>query len=165
MKKYYNDIKNKINLKYILFAGLLVAVYFIVKNTIKNLPNLLTSTTDSKAQTNNLDSFAKQQSKVQKQTKTDSEWKIIADTIYQDLRYSSLSDNKAHAGVQICRVKNDTDVAVLIKQFGVRSEIYVGIFSNGDDKTLPEFVIQNFTMAEISKINDNYKRKGIKFQY
>ena len=47
-------------------------------------------------------------------SKTKAEWDIIADTIYNDLKYSALNDNKADAGYQVTRVKNDADIIYLI---------------------------------------------------
>ena len=102
--------------------------------------------------------------KIQKPTKTLEEWQVIADAIYQDLRYSMLSDNKADAGYQVARVKNDADFWTLYKLFAKRREYYFGIPS-GDLMDLQQFITSNLSKEAISKINQNYKNKGIKFQF
>lgn len=97
-------------------------------------------------------------------TKTAGEWSLIARTIYEDLKYSALDDNKEDAGYQLARVQNDGDVATLIQQFGRRQEYFFGL-PLGDLKTLPEFVTSNLSQSKIEAINDNYRRKNIKFRY
>jgi hypothetical protein len=101
--------------------------------------------------------------KKQASTKTDAEWSAIADTIYTDLRYSSLDDNKADAGYQLSRVKNDTDVFKLISFFGTRTEYLFGLPTM--EGGLPEFVRSNLSTGDIDIINDNYRRKGISFRW
>jgi hypothetical protein len=60
-------------------------------------------------------------------TKSKAEWDIIADTIYNDLKYSALADNKADAGYQVARLKNDAYILYLIQSFGSRQENLFGI--------------------------------------
>jgi hypothetical protein len=97
-------------------------------------------------------------------TKTKGEWQIIADQIYNDLRFSGVADNKSDAFYQIQRVKNDADIALLIQIFGMRQESFFGI-SLGGLQSLPQFIISNLSNSDISKINDNYSRKNIKFRF
>jgi hypothetical protein len=97
-------------------------------------------------------------------TKSKAEWDQIADIIYNDLRYSALNDNKADAGYQVSRVKNDADILYLIKTFGKRQEYLLGIPS-GSPMSLNEFITSNLTRDNINLINDNYKRKGMAFKF
>jgi hypothetical protein len=97
-------------------------------------------------------------------TKSPGEWAIIADQIYADLRYSAVSDNKADATFQIARAKNGADIAMLIQAFGKRREYLFGIPA-GAEMDLQQFVTSNLSMAQILSINDNYKRKGIKYSF
>jgi len=97
-------------------------------------------------------------------TKSKAEWDQIADTIYNDLRYSALADNKADAGYQVSRVKNDADMIYLIKTFGKRQEYLFGIPS-GSPMGLSEFITSNLDRTNIDLINDNYSRKGMKFKF
>lgn len=97
-------------------------------------------------------------------TKTPGEWAIIADQIYENLRYTALSDNKADAGYQVSRVKNSADFALLYKAFGKRREYAFGIPA-GSEKDLAQFIRTNLSNSAIQIINNNYRLKGIKFQY
>ena len=97
-------------------------------------------------------------------SKSKAEWDIIADTIYNDLKYSAIADNKADAGYQVARVQNDADILYLIQSFGKRQENLFGI-SSGSPMTLPEFITSNLTQSNINLINDNYTRKGMKFKF
>jgi len=98
-----------------------------------------------------------------KPTKSVAEWNMIANLIYQDLRYTSLDDNKNDAMVQMCRIQNNLDYAILVQQFGYRQEYYFGIPA-GDKKNLPAFITSNLNATQIATINSNYQRKGVKFR-
>jgi hypothetical protein len=97
-------------------------------------------------------------------TKSKAEWDQIADTIYNNLRFSAIADNKADAGYQVSRVKNDADIIYLIKTFGKRQEYLFG-FPSGSPMGLSEFITSNLERNQINLINDNYTRKGMKFKF
>jgi len=101
--------------------------------------------------------------KIAPSTKTAAEWVVIADQIYADLKHSSIDDDKDDAGYQLARVKNDTDVYKLIMAFGTRTEYGFGLpIGKGP---LSYFVVGNLSDTAINVVNDNYRRKGIKFQW
>ena len=102
---------------------------------------------------------------VQAQTKSDTEWKIIADQIYEDLKYSALNDQKEDAVYQLCRVKNDTDFSVLYKFFAKRQTYWFPPIPDGGLKNLVQVVLSNLSKDQIFRVNNNYERKGIKFRY
>jgi hypothetical protein len=97
-------------------------------------------------------------------TKSLGEWQIIADQIYEFLRYSGASDNKDGAMMQIMRVKNEADLATLLKTFGSRQEYFFGI-PYGGLQNLVSFVKSNLSNSQISTINSNLGRKNIKFKF
>ena len=97
-------------------------------------------------------------------SKSKAEWDIIADTIYNDLKFSAIADNKGDAGYQVARVQNDADILYLIQSFGSRQENFFGI-PNGSPLTLAEFITSNLSQTNINLINDNYTRKGMKFKF
>lgn len=97
-------------------------------------------------------------------TKTAGEWAIIADQIHENLRYTAFDDDKADAGYQVSRVKNNADFALLYKAFGKRREYFFGIPS-GSEKDLAQFIRSNLDNTAIQQINRNYSSKGITFQY
>jgi hypothetical protein len=97
-------------------------------------------------------------------TKSLGEWTLIGNQIYEFLRYSGASDDKNGAMMQIMRVKNEADVATLLKAFGKRQEYFFGI-PYGGLQNLVSFVKSNLSDSQIATINDNYLRKNIKFRF
>ena len=112
----------------------------------------------------NIDAYINNSIKTQTPTKSKGEWQIIADQIYNDLKFSGIADNKSDAGYQVARVQNDADIATLIQVFGMRQESFFGV-NIGGLQNLPQFIIGNLDKSEIAKINDNYARKNIKFRF
>ena len=153
--------------KLLITGGVIAVVYFGIVNPILKKTGLKKTAEELATEEKNKALINKQVEnvlKVQKPTKTEAEWKIIADQIYEDLRYTALHDNKADAGYQVTRVKNDADFWLLFKQFKKRRE-YVLIFPSGDLMNLQQFIVSNLSKDAIAKINDNYKRKNIKFRF
>jgi len=112
----------------------------------------------------NIDAYINNSIKTQTPTKSKGEWQIIADQIYNDLKFSGIADNKSDAGYQVARVQNDADIATLIQVFGMKQESFFGV-NIGGLQNLPQFIIGNLDKSEIAKINDNYARKNIKFRF
>lgn len=112
----------------------------------------------------NIDAYINNSIKTQTPTKSKGEWQIIADQIYNDLKFSGIADNKSDAGYQVARVQNDADIATLIQVFGMRQESFFGV-NIGGLQNLPQFIIGNLDKSTIAKINDNYARKNIKFRF
>jgi len=153
----------KQNEKYLFYAVGGLAAYFLVLRPILKNFGLEKSQTEKEAEAS-ITKYLNSQIAAGNATKTPGEWAIIADQIYNDLRYSAVSDNKADATFQIARAKNGADVALLIKAFGKRREYLFGIPA-GAQMDLQQFVTSNLSMSQILSINDNYKRKGIKYSF
>lgn len=153
--------------KLIFNLALLAAGYFFIAKPIlekvglKKDPDVLATENRNKQLLND---YVNDALKKQNPTKSEEEWKIIADQIYQDLHYSALDDKKADAGYQVARVKNDADMALLIKWFAKRREYWFGV-PVGSLMSLQEFITSNLSNSSIATINDNYARKGIKFRF
>ena len=156
------------NKKLLTTAGIVAAVYLIVIRPL--FQSLGITKTDAeiakeKSDAANINDIEKNlNARGIDLTKSKAEWDQIADTIYNDLRFSALADNKADAGYQVSRVKNDADMIYLIKTFGKRQEYFFGIPS-GSQMSLTEFITSNLTRDNINLINDNYKRKGMAFKF
>jgi hypothetical protein len=156
------------NKKLLTTAGIVVAAYLIVIRPL--FQSLGITKTDAeiakeKSDAANINDIEKNlNARGIDLTKSKAEWDQIADTIYNDLRYSALADNKADAGYQVSRVKNDADMIYLIKTFGKRQEYLFGIPS-GSPMGLSEFITSNLDRSNIDLINDNYSRKGMKFKF
>lgn len=152
----------------LLIAGAGVAGYFLILRPILiklglQVDPAVKATEDRKNQQVSTE-IQTLQSQGVKPTKSVQEWQVIADQIYQDLRYSALDDNKEDAGYQAARVKNDLDFWLLYKLFGKRREYLFGIPSGGL-MDLPQFIRSNLSTDKIAQLNWNYQNKGIKFRY
>lgn len=99
-----------------------------------------------------------------KPTKSEAEWALVADQIYEDLRYTSLDDDKPDAAKQLLKVQNEADIATLVKMFGKRQEYAFGVPA-GNEKNISVFVSTNLSTSAISQINNYYSNLGIKFRF
>jgi len=150
------------NLAYIIGG---IAAYFLVLRPLFEKMGIV----ESREETQQRNYKEEEKSKyldpgTEKPTKSAGEWVIIADQIYQDLKFSRISDNRKDAGYQIARVKNNADFKLLYKAFGKRQEYTFGIPAGGE-KDLAGFVVDNLERSQIEIINNNYRHKGIKFQF
>jgi hypothetical protein len=158
---------NKDTQKILLYAaGIGAGYYFVlqpllIKFGLVRDPKLVKQDIE---QQQNVDQYVDNSLKAQQPTKTLGEWQLIANQIYNDLKFASVSDDKSDAAYQISRVKNDADVASLIKTFGTRQEYYFGVPLYGLQDFVT-FVTSNLDRSELDKINNNYYRKGIKFKF
>lgn len=151
--------------KLLLYVGAAAAGYFLILKPFLEKLGIVKSKDEKeeeKKQTDSQNDYLKNSNGGL--TKSLSEWQIIANTIYEDLRYSSIDDNKADAGYQVARVQTEKDLAALIKAFGFKQEYFFGL-PTGGKKDLPAFIRTNLSKSAIDKINWNYRSKNIKFQY
>jgi hypothetical protein len=153
--------------KLLLYTAIGGGAYFLILKPLLIKLGVLKSTLElqqEKNQQENIENYINNSIKTQTPTKSKGEWQIIADQIYNDLKFSGIADNKSDAGYQVARVQNDADIATLIQVFGMRQESFFGI-NIGGLQNLPQFIIGNLDKSEIAKINDNYARKNIKFRF
>lgn len=142
------------------------AYFFIIKPVLVKL-GIMKSAQELQqeaSQQQNISDYIDQSLSKQLPTKSKGEWQIIANNIYNDLKFSGASDNKTDAGYQVARVQNDADFALLYDTFGQRQEYFFGL-PTGGLQDLVQFIHGNLDKTSISIINDNYTRKGIKFRF
>jgi hypothetical protein len=99
-----------------------------------------------------------------KPTRTAAQWALVADSIYNALKFSGVGDDKAKAYTEIIRILNDADAALVVKAFGLRQEYAFGV-PIGKPKTLVQFVQDNFNERDINDINRSYSRSGMIFKF
>ena len=153
--------------KLLLYTAIGGGAYFLILKPLLIKLGVLKSALELEqdySQKVNIDAYINNSIKTQTPTKSKGEWQIIADQIYNDLKFSGIADNKSDAGYQVARVQNDADIATLIQVFGMRQESFFGV-NIGGLQNLPQFIIGNLDKSEIAKINDNYARKNIKFRF
>jgi len=153
--------------KIITYAAVAGGAYFLVLRPLLVKLGIVKSGAEimqEQSQQQNISDYVNQSLAKQSPTKSKGEWQLIADNIYNDLKFSGIADNKSDAGYQVARVQNDADIATLIQVFGLRQESFFGI-NTGGLQNLPQFIIGNLSKSAIATINDNYARKGIKFRF
>jgi ABC-type microcin C transport system permease subunit YejB len=107
--------------------------------------------------------------KGQKASFNDSNYLIFANTIYDSMRYA-IGDDYGKVVDTMELMKNDLDVAKLIKAFGNKQNYSFGI-PTGSPLDLFSFVQSELgseffglTSYRVTKINDNWAKKGITYK-
>jgi hypothetical protein len=160
-------ILNKDNKKLILYAVAGGAAYFLILKPILVKLGIVKSAAElaqERINAGNIDTYIDDAIRLQTPTKSVGEWTIIANNIYESLRYSGLSDDKNNAVYQLARAKNDADIATIYKAFGKRQEYLFGV-PYGGLQDLVNFVKSNLSSDQLNTVNDNYRRKNIKFRF
>ena len=153
--------------KIITYAAVAGGAYFLVLRPLLVKLGIVKSGAEimqEQSQQQNISDYVNLSLAKQTPTKSKGEWQLIADNIYNDLKFSGIADNKSDAGYQVARVQNDADIATLIQVFGLRQESFFGI-NTGGLQNLPQFIIGNLSKSAIATINNNYARKSIKFRF
>ena len=98
-------------------------------------------------------------------TRSLGQWKLVADSIYNSMKFSATSDNKENIERQLKMVQNDLDLLLLTQAYGVRQH-YVFALPDGDKTTLiGQIGTGELSDKRIKSINANYAAKGIKFRF
>jgi len=98
-------------------------------------------------------------------TRSLGQWKLVADSIYNSMKFSATSDNKENIERQLKMVQNDLDFLLLTQAYGVRQH-YVFAIPDGDKTTLiGQIGTGELSDKRIKSINADYASKGIKFRF
>lgn len=99
----------------------------------------------------------------------DSNYDTFANTIYESMRYA-IGDDYGTVETTMKKMKNDLDVAKLIKAFGTRQNYLFGI-PKGTPKDLFTMIQEELgndyagvTNYRVKNINADWRKKGIKYQ-
>jgi hypothetical protein len=118
----------------------------------------------------NIDSeISKLQGNGKKASFSDSNYNTFANTIYNSMRFA-VGDDYGTVELTLKRMKNDLDVAKLIKAFGVKQDYFFGIPA-GDKMDLFTFIQKELgneygglTNYRVKRINEDWSKKGISYQ-
>jgi hypothetical protein len=115
--------------------------------------------------TQNVEAEIIELSKKQKPSFSDSQYVLFANTIYNSMRYCA-GDDYGTVEATMKRMKNDLDVAKLIKAFGVRKDFCFGIPTGEFDLfTYIQKELGNdyggLTNYRVDRINADWDKKGI----
>jgi len=152
----------------IIYAGLAGSIYFLIaKPLLEKLGLKKTDEEIKQVEVTNAgrEKFISDTLKVQKPTKPESQFSILADQLHEYLKYSAISDEKNKAWELLyVNLKNDADAAALLKYFGKRQEYNFG-FPVGGLKNLSEFVTTNLNSYYIDNLNQRYAKSKMKFRF
>lgn len=100
---------------------------------------------------------------------SDSQYETFANTIYNSMRYA-VGDDYATVELKMKEMKNNLDVAKLIKAFGKRQNYFFGL-PTGEPMDLFTFIqaelgndYAGLTNYRVKNINADWKKKGITYQ-
>jgi len=118
----------------------------------------------------NIDSeISKMQNNGKKASFSDSNYNTFANTIYNSMRFA-IGDDYGTVESTLKRMKNDLDVAKLIKAFGLKQDYFFGLPA-GDKMDLFTYVQKELgneygglTNYRVKKINEDWRKKGITYQ-
>ena len=118
----------------------------------------------------NIDSeISKMQGNGKKASFSDSNYNTFANTIYNSMRFA-IGDDYGTVESTLKRMKNDLDVANLIKAFGLKQDFFFGLPA-GDKMDLFTFVQKELgneygglTNYRVKRINEDWSKKGILYQ-
>jgi len=158
----------KKNNDFLIKSGIVFAAYFIILKPILNSLGITKSAEETQKEAEELEAQKQNEAALKKKglklTKPVYEWNLIADSIENSIaKTSGLDDNDEDAGLQLTRVKNDLDIAQLIKSYGMRPDRVFGF--NLGNKNLVDTVKSNLTASKVKAINDNYFRKKMNFRF
>lgn len=152
----------------IIYAGVAGVIYFFVAKPLLEKFGVIKSAEQVKQEdvTNKgRETFINDSLKVQKPTKPEGQFAILADQLYEYLKYSAISDEKSKAWELLyVNLNNDADAALLLKYFGKRQEYNLG-FPVGGLKNLSEFVTTNLNKQYIDNLNQRYLKSKMKFRF
>ena len=111
-----------------------------------------------------LEDFKKESLLTSKPTRTAAQWQLVANDIYNALKSSAVSDDKARAYTLLASILTDADMSLVLSGFGRRQEYSFGV-PIGPEKTLQEFVSSNLNQTDINDLNKLYSRSKMKFKF
>ena len=118
----------------------------------------------------NIDSeISKMQGNGKKASFSDSNYNTFANTIYNSMRFA-IGDDYGTVESTLKRMKNDLDVAKLIKAFGLKQDFFFGLPA-GDKMDLFTYIQKELgneygglTNYRVKRINEDWSKKGITYQ-
>jgi hypothetical protein len=113
--------------------------------------------------------ISKMQSNGKKASFSDSNYNTFANTIYNSMRFA-VGDDYGTVESTLKRMKNDLDVAKLIKAFGLKQDYFFGL-PTGDKMDLFTYIQKELgneygglTNYRVKRINEDWSKKGISYQ-
>lgn len=168
-------LKKELDINLLIYAGLAIGGYFAITKVLKGLGFMKSDEQKAaeklaeEGRQKFIDDIQKKPDPKQtaggKPTKTDGQFAIMANQLYEYLKYSFADDNKNGAFEMLyTRIQNDADIAKMIKYFGLRQEYAFGL-PVGRPKDFNQFVTSNLSKIQIDLLNQTYQKSKMKFKF
>lgn len=92
------------------------------------------------------------------------QYEIYASQVWNSLRFSAISDDKAAAEAVLREMQNNLDVLQLAKSYGTR-QLYLFGIPDGPPRNLGETIRSEFSQSRINSVNADYTAKGITLKF
>jgi hypothetical protein len=152
----------------ILYAGGAIAAYFLLIQPLLQKLGLQATKEEKKQaeiQEKGKQQFIDEALKKKKPTRPEGNFAVMADQLYEFLKYSAIDDQKQKALELLYQyIHNDADIALLYKYFGKRQEFAFGI-PIGKAKNLSEFVSTNLNKSMLDYLNGRYVKNKMTFRF
>ncbi len=100
-----------------------------------------------------------------KSSRTLGQWELVADSIYNSMKFSAVSDNKENIERQLKTVQNDLDLLLLTQAYGIRQHYFFGVPDGEKTTLIGQIGTGELSNSRLQSINNNYAQKGIKFRF
>jgi hypothetical protein len=165
--QYYKDLPPWA--KGVVVVGGVVVVYLVGSRVYRAVFPTEAQRKNRELEKNIDNEISKLQGNGKKASFSDSNYNTFANTIYNSMRYA-VGDDYGTVELTLKRMKNDLDVAKLIKAFGVKQDYFFGIPA-GDKMDLFTYIQKELgneygglTNYRVKRINEDWSKKGISYQ-
>jgi hypothetical protein len=165
--QYYKDLPPWA--KGVVVVGGAVVVYLVGSRVYRAVFPTETQRKNRELEKNIDSEISKMQGNGKKASFSDSNYNTFANTIYNSMRFA-VGDDYGTVESTLKRMKNDLDVAKLIKAFGLKQDYFFGLPA-GDKMDLFTFVQKELgneygglTNYRVKKIYEDWSKKGITYQ-
>lgn len=165
--QYYKDLPQWA--KGVVVVGGAVVVYLVGSRVYRAVFPTEAQRKNRELEKNIDDEISKLQGNGKKASFSDSNYNTFANTIYNSMRYA-VGDDYGTVELTLKSMKNDLDVAKLIKAFGVKQDYFFGLPA-GDKMDLFTYIQKELgneygglTNYRVKRINEDWSKKGISYK-
>jgi hypothetical protein len=164
--QYYKDLPPWA--KGVVVVGGAVVVYLVGSRVYRAVFPTETQRKNRELEKNIDSEISKLQGNGKKASFSDSNYNTFANTIYNSMRFA-VGDDYSTVEATLKRMKNDLDVAKLIKAFGLKQDYFFGL-PTGDKMDLFTYLQKELgneygglTNYRVKRINEDWSKKGISY--
>jgi hypothetical protein len=149
--------------KGVIAVGGVAIVYFTTKSIIKAIQKKKKAQEDKEVILSNADELKELAKKGIKPTITGAQFEIFCQKLVEAFSGSGTTEESVYEVMRA--MKNNADVAELIRRYGVRSYSGPYIFSDDFSGTLPRALESELDSSELKEVNSILSKKGITYKF